>query len=109
MIIRGNTVGNIMPRTNFNQTDPGQNDFLIGRENLLNLIADAKKAGTDASILAGDVKTKAVMKQGTTMEGDIDMSNYYLKGLPTPINDGDAVPKNYMEQYVKEAFLGGKW
>lgn len=43
MIIRGNTVGTSMPRTDWNQTDPRKSDYLKGRENLEKLISDSVK------------------------------------------------------------------
>ena len=44
MIIRGNTVGTTMPRTNYNQTDETKPDYLVGKEVLDQKISDAKKA-----------------------------------------------------------------
>ena len=40
MIIRGNTVGATMPRTNYNQTDSSKPDYLVGREELEKKIAE---------------------------------------------------------------------
>ena len=36
-IIKGNTVGTTMPRTNYNQTDPSKADYLKGREDILSV------------------------------------------------------------------------
>lgn len=116
MIIRGNTVGTTMPRTNYNQTDETKPDYLVGKEALEQKIADAKKAGTDAAVTAGqaknaatDVGNKALMKSGGNMSGDINMDGHHVLNLPTPIEDTDIITKKYMEDYVNTTFLGGEW
>jgi hypothetical protein len=116
MIIRGNTVGATMPRTNYNQTDSSKPDYLVGKDDLDQKIADAKKAGTDAAVVAGqantlakEVKNTALMKAGGKMSGDIDMDGMHILNLPTPTEDTDIVTKKWLEDYVDTTFLGGEW
>lgn len=59
MIIRGNTVGTPMPRTNYEQTDPTKADYLKGKDVLDQKIEAAKKAGVDAATAAGNAQTTA--------------------------------------------------
>lgn len=49
MIIRGNTVGTPMPRTNYEQTDPTKADYLKGKEVLDQKIEDAQTAANQHS------------------------------------------------------------
>ena len=55
MIIKGNTVGTTMPRTDFNQENPAKADYLKGRENLLS----AQSAGDDAQVSADNAQATA--------------------------------------------------
>lgn len=116
MNIKGNTVGTIMPRTNYNQTDPTKPDYLEGRDALEQKIADAKKAGTDAYTVAGDAKkaaqnveNNALLKSGGKMTGNIDMNGKHITNLPTPSQDSDIITKKFMEDYINNTFLGGAW
>ena len=59
MIIRGNTVGTTMPRTNYEQTDTTKADYLKGKDVLDQKIEEAKKAGTDAQAAASNAQTAA--------------------------------------------------
>ena len=63
MIIKGNTVGTTMPRTNYEQTDPTKADYLRGKDVLDQKIEAAKKAGVDAAsnaqIAADNAQTAA--------------------------------------------------
>ena len=59
MIIKGNTVGTTMPRTDFNQENPAKADYLKGRDDLLQLIATAKSAGDEANTAAGNAQSAA--------------------------------------------------
>ena len=43
MSIRGNTVGNVSPRANWAQEDPAQADFILGKEQVENAIAETKE------------------------------------------------------------------
>lgn len=48
MIIKGNTVGTTMPRTDWNQTDPQKADYLKGREDLTATIKKAQSTAVQA-------------------------------------------------------------
>jgi hypothetical protein len=96
MIIRGNTVGTTMPRTNYNQTDETKPDYLVGKEALDQKIADAKKAGTDAAVVAG----KALDKAGGTMTGSINMGANAITNVKEPTNDNDAANKSYVDSKI---------
>lgn len=63
MKIKGNTVGTTMPRTDFNQTNPKKADYLKGREDLLQLIQNAKASGDNAQDSANNAKTAAANAQ----------------------------------------------
>lgn len=102
MSIKGNTVGTIMPRTDYNQTDPTKPDYLVGKEKLDESIEKANET-------AAEVKRDAVLKSGSTMQGNINMNSFHITGLPTPTGDSDAISKSYMEKYITESFLGGEW
>lgn len=93
MIIRGNTVGTTMARTNYNQTDETKPDYLVGKEALDQKIADAKKAGTDAAVVAG----KALDKAGGTMTGSINMGANTITNIKDPVNENDAANKAYVD------------
>lgn len=116
MSIRGNTVGTLMPRTNYNQTDSSKPDYLVGKDLLEQKIAEAKKAGTDAQYTANQAKNaitnlegNALMKSGGKMDGDIDMDGKHILNLPEPSQDTDLVTKSFMENYINTTFLGGEW
>lgn len=96
MIIRGNTVGTTMPRTNYNQTDETKPDYLVGKDALDQKITEAKKAGTDAAIVAG----KALDKAGGTMTGSINMGANAITNIKDPVNEKDAANKAFVTQYV---------
>ena len=59
MIIKGNTVGTPMPRTNYEQTDPTKADYLKGKDVLDQKIEAAKQAGIDAANTAKTAADKA--------------------------------------------------
>lgn len=59
MIIKGPTVGTPMPRTDFNQENPASADYLKGRDQILELIANAKSSGDKAKTAADNAKTAA--------------------------------------------------
>lgn len=109
MTIKGNAVGAIQPRPNYNQTDPSKPDYLDGKDELDAKIAAAKKAGDNAAVAAG----KALQKTGGTMTGVLNMGNHRITGLPEPTQDSDIVTKKYMETYaagyIRDTLLGGEW
>lgn len=49
MSIKGNLVGNISPRTNWNQTDSSRADYLVGREKIAESISNAATAAEQNS------------------------------------------------------------
>lgn len=59
MIIKGNTVGTPMPRTNYEQTNPVKADYLKGKDVLDQKIEAAKQAGIDAANTAKTAADKA--------------------------------------------------
>lgn len=112
MSIRGNTVGTLMPRTNYNQTDSSKPDYLVGKDSLDEKIAESKKAGTDAQYTANqalNVGNNALQRSGGKMTGDIDMDGRHILNLPEPSQDTDVVTKSFMENYINTTFLGGEW
>lgn len=84
MIIRGNTVGTTMPRTNYEQTNPKKADYLKGKDVLDQKIEEAKKAGTDAQTAASNAHTaannanSAAVKAQTTADNAQDTANNAL-------------------------------
>jgi hypothetical protein len=77
MIIKGNTVGTTMPRTNYEQTDNTNADYLNGKDVLDQKIADAKKAGADAQTAVADLETEVNKKASTaTYYGTLLASNW---------------------------------
>lgn len=45
------------------------------------------------------IDVKALSVEGGTMQGPVNMGNNPVKGLPTPTENGDAVPKGYAENH----------
>ena len=73
MIIKGNTVGTPMPRTNYEQTDPTKADYLKGKDVLDQKIEDAKKAAEDAQKTADAAQKKHISRVATlTVSGWVD-------------------------------------
>ena len=73
MIIKGNTVGTPMPRTNYEQTDPTKADYLKGKDVLDQKIEDAKKAAGDAQKTADAAQKKHTSRVVTlTVSGWVD-------------------------------------
>ena len=75
MIIKGNTVGTPMPRTNFNQENPAKADYLKGRDDLLQLIQNAKAAGDKANTAAGNAQSSADNAQTTADDAKTAAAN----------------------------------
>lgn len=90
MIIRGNTVGTSMPRTDWNQTDPRKSDYLKGRENLEKLISDSVKQVQKTA-------DAALPSSGGSMSGHINMSGNKVSSLGSPTDSGDAATKGYVD------------
>lgn len=70
MIIKGNTVGTPMPRTDYEQTDPKRADYLKGKEKIDQKIANAQKAGDDA------LKTANTKAETKTYKGSLLASGW---------------------------------
>ena len=117
MIIRGNTVGTPMPRTNYEQTDPAKADYLKGKEVLDWKIEDAKTSADNAQTAADNAQTAAdnaqtaadnaqtaadnaqataddaVPKAGGTMTGHLN--------VPDPTENAHAANKGYVDEKRK--------
>lgn len=85
MIIRGNTVGTSMPRTDWNQTDPSKSDYLKGRDALEQLISNSM----DAAGKAQDTADAALPMSGGTMSGALNVIE--------PTEDAHAASKGYVD------------
>lgn len=96
MKIRGNTVGNLAPRSNWNQSDPTKADYIIGKEYVDEAIehaqqtADAPKHSAVAVTLpvsgwANLAQTVSV--EGVTADNDVIMS--YSKESREAANDAE--------------------
>lgn len=59
MIIRGNTIGTTMPRSNWNQNDPKKADYIIGKENVDEAIENAQNSAYNAQTAADNAQTAA--------------------------------------------------
>ena len=59
MIIKGNTVGTPMPRSNWNQNDPTKADYIIGHEAVNAAIAVAQETANNGVTAAGNAQTAA--------------------------------------------------
>ena len=59
MIIKGNTVGTPMPRSNWNQNDPTKADYIIGHETVDAAIAAAQETANNGVTAAGNAQTAA--------------------------------------------------
>lgn len=107
MKIVGIPVGNTMPRTNWEQTDPTKADYLKGREILDQRIEAAQTAAGNAQAAAGNAKTAADNAQNTAnaalpraggdMAGDIAMGGKKVTGLADPSMYTDAATKGYVD------------
>ena len=106
MIIRGNTVGTTMPRTNWAQNDPNKADYLKGRDELAQLIQNAMKSGNDAQTAADNAQAtadNALPKSGGTMTGAVDMGGNKITNLAAPTANGDAANRLFVEDTVAAA------
>ena len=121
MIIKGNTVGTPMPRTNYEQTDKNKADYLKGKDVLDESIRKAKEAGDNAKTAAKNAQTaadnaqtaaenaqtsadnaqtsadNALAKTGGAMSGGVDMSGNKVYNIGDPSEDGDAANKKYVD------------
>lgn len=69
--------------------------------------AQVMKLIKDLNVEIQGVKDRSafLLRSGGTMNGQIDMAKHSLHGLPNPILETDAVPKNYLEDYVKKSLV----
>lgn len=76
MRIRGNIVGNLAPRTNWEQTDPTKADYLKGRDALEMLIRNTgENAKTEAVNVANNAKTAADNAQAAADNAQVAADN----------------------------------
>ena len=59
MIIKGNTVGTTMPRSNWDQIDPKKADYIKGKEAVDAAIQNAQAAANNAQAAANNAQTTA--------------------------------------------------
>ena len=86
MSIKGNLVGNVSPRTNWNQTDSARADYLVGREKIVESIADAKIAGTNAATAAEkNANSYAQTVAGTAEQNAKDYANSLHNVIPVTV------------------------
>ena len=119
MIIKGNTVGTPMPRTNYEQTDPSKADYLKGKEVLDQKIEDAKSAGVNAASNAQNAVDQHSENNGnphgvtTEQIGAAPMD--YVKKVGNPynylVNSDFTNPVNYGGQtrYAVAGYTIDKW
>lgn len=121
MIIKGNTVGTTMPRTDYNQTNPKKADYLKGKEDLDRSIQNAQTAADNAQTAADNAQTAAdnaqtaadnaqaaadaaqtsadnaqetaLLKAGGTMTGNLNVLD--------PTEDSHATNKKYVDSKRK--------
>lgn len=102
MIIKGNTVGTPMPRTNYEQTDPAKADYLKGKGVLDQKILDAHTAADNAQTAADNAQSAANNAQ-TTADNALPKAGGTITGalnVPTPTEAAHAASKDYVEKYV---------
>ena len=110
MIIKGNTVGTTMPRTNYEQTDPTKADYLKGKDVLDQKIEKAQTAADNAQTAADNAQTaadnaqtaadnaqttadNALPKAGGTMTGPLNVTD--------PTENAHAANKGYVDEKRK--------
>ena len=110
MKIQGNTVGTPMPRTDFNQANPAKADYLKGRDDLLQLIQDAKTAGNNAGIAAGDAQTAADNAQtaANNAQTAADTANAAAAAANTRAENAEVNAKNYAKEYADSRHINGE-
>ena len=98
MIIKGPTVGTPMPRTDFNQENPASADYLKGRDQILELIANAKSSGDKAKTVADNAKTAADNAHKAANEAQAAADN-----AQTAADEAQAAAGNAMTAAVNES------
>lgn len=114
--IKGNTVGTTTPRADYAETNPKSAAYIRNKPDLSG-IAAAQKAADDAMAAAGaaqeaaenaagaagaaqETANAALPKSGGDMTGAISMGGNKISGLGDPTEDGDAVSKKYVADFV---------
>lgn len=85
MSIKGNFIGNISPRTNYNQADAMKADYLDGKEDLDSKINTAQETANSAKTKAN----AALPKSGGTMTGAVTTKGIILTA---GVDYGDSLP-----------------
>lgn len=83
-MIRGNTVGVSMPRSDYGQTDANRADFILNKPD-------------ERIQKAQDTADAALPKSGGTMTGPIDMGTQTIINLPAPTDDTNPTTKKYVD------------
>ena len=111
MIIKGNTVGTPMPRTNYEQTDPTKADYLKGKDVLDEKIQDAQTAADNAQTAADNAQTAADNAQTAAENAEKNAKDYadgkrklFTTTLTTNDWVGDAAP--YTQTIGIDGILG---
>ena len=92
MIIKGNTVGTTMPRTNYEQSNPTKADYLRGKDVLDQKIEAARKAGVDA---ASNAQTAAENAQTAA-----DNAQTAADNAQTAAENAEKNAKDYAKDYT---------
>lgn len=86
MKIIGASIGMIIPKTDYNQTDYSSPDYLMGRDTLNNHIDELRKASENAQKTA----ESSLPKAGGAMTGAVTFSGIVLK---EGVDYGDTLPE----------------
>lgn len=95
MIIKGNTVGTTMPRTNYEQTDPVKADYLKGKDVLDQKILDAHTAADDAQTAADNAQTAAENAQTAADNAQTTADNAQARA-----EEAEEKAKEYAKEYA---------
>lgn len=84
MSIKGNFIGSAVPRTNYNQTDSTEPDYLNGKAELDEKINEAKEKALAALPKSGGTMTGTVTTKGIVLTAGVD----YGDSLPATVTPG---------------------
>lgn len=71
----------------------------------VNMVRNPKESHAEAEspyLNKTDAESMYLKKTGDTLEGDINANGKFVTGLPSPVDESDAVPKAYLEHFVEE-------
>ena len=125
MIIKGNTVGTPMPRTDWNQDDPNKANYLRGKGELKACIEDkfneaktaadnAQKSATNARTAADSAKNAADNAQTAadnaqdTADKALSKAGGAMTGAMTvlePVNDSNPTTKGYVDKALANTHM----